>query len=141
MLGAALVLVSVVGRISLSSPIAGDFEIMQILAAMAVFSFLPLLMLRQGNVAVTIITDKLPASYKVILDKIALGLLAIVLALLTTYGLVGAYEAMVYQEQSQILRLPIWIAMAYGCVCMGLSFLACIVNLLTKSKTLTTPSD
>lgn len=128
MLGATIVLVSVIGRVTLNNPIAGDFEIMEILAAMAVFSFLPLLMLRQGNVAVKIVTDKLPLAYKIILDKLALGILAGLLAILAGYGAVGAYEAMLYQEQSQILGLPIWVAMAYGSLCLGLSFLASIAN-------------
>lgn len=100
------------------------------LAAMAVFSFLPLLMLQQGNVAVTIISDKLPTPYKLALDSAALGLLAIVLALLAFYGALGAYDAMIYQEQSQILRLPISVAMAYGCMCMGVASLACTANLI-----------
>lgn len=121
---------SVVSRILFSEAIAGDFEIMQVLAAMAVFSFLPLLMLQQGNVAVSIVTNKLPANYRIALDRTALGLLAIVLALLTFYGALGAYDAMIYQEQSQILRLPIWVVMAYGCICMAISCLACLTNLI-----------
>ncbi|MBE8182415.1 MAG: TRAP transporter small permease [Candidatus Portiera sp.] len=132
MLGAIIVLASVVGRVGFNNSIAGDFEIMQMLAAMAVFSFLPLLMLQQGNVAVTIISECLPKTYKVALDKLAVALLVMLLAILTTYGSVGAYEAMVYQEKSQILGLPLWVAMAYGCFCMGVSCFACGIHLLAK---------
>ena len=47
-----LTVVSVMGRYFINSPIPGDFELVEMACAVAVFSFLPYCQLRKGNVLV-----------------------------------------------------------------------------------------
>ena len=57
---AVLVTVSVIARWLTSRGIPGDFELMQIGLALAVFAFMPLCQLRGGNLFVDTFTTRLP---------------------------------------------------------------------------------
>ena len=50
---------SIFGRIILSSPIIGDFELIEIACAIAIGSFLPLCHLKNGNIKVEFLTANL----------------------------------------------------------------------------------
>ena len=61
---AVVTVASIIGRALLPfglGPIKGDFEIVEIGCAIAVFSFLPLAQLRRGHVTVDIFVSALPA--------------------------------------------------------------------------------
>ena len=132
LLAATMVVASVAGREILSTPISGDFELMEILVAVSAFSFLPYLMWKKGNIAVTIITSGLPPQYKDMLDKTALGCFVLLYALLGYYGMIGALDAEADGIQSQILGLPIWPGMGYGSLCLGLSSLISLQHLISR---------
>ena len=60
LLTAALISIfSIFGRVVFSSPLLGDFELVEIACAVAIGSFLPLCHLKNGNVIVDFITAKL----------------------------------------------------------------------------------
>ena len=65
---AVLVTASVLKRWLTSQGIPGDFELMQIGLALAVFAFMPLCQLRGGNLFVDTFTDRLPAGLQRRLD-------------------------------------------------------------------------
>src|SRR5262249_27736247 len=58
---ACIVVVSVLARWLLSSPVPGDFELAQIGTAIAVFAFLPYCQLVRGNIVVDTFTAHLSA--------------------------------------------------------------------------------
>lgn len=130
LLGAVMILCSVIGRVLFDAPIPGDFELMEIIAAMAVFSFLPQLMWRQGNIVVKVISSTLADKYKLLLDKTAQTLFVLAYACLGIYGMLGAYEALIYDTQSQIWGFPIEFPMAYGAICLAISSLVSLAVLI-----------
>src|SRR5262245_61354783 len=58
---AGLVVVSVIGRRFFNAPVNGDFELVSMGAAIAVFTFLPYTQARRGNILVDTFTNWLPA--------------------------------------------------------------------------------
>ena len=60
---------SIFGRVVFSSPILGDFELVEIACAVAIGSFLPLCHLKNGNVIVDFITAKLSKNKINILEQ------------------------------------------------------------------------
>ena len=113
---AALVTASVVARWLTSRGIAGDFELVQIGVALAVFSFMPLCQLRGGNLYVDTFTARLPARVRNTLDRIWALAYAAIAALLATTMAVGAAETMASGTRTMVLGVPLaWpIALAAG---------------------------
>ena len=129
---AALVLVSVLRRWLLSSPIPGDFELAQIGTAIAVFAFLPYCQIVRGNIVVDTFTTRLPARLRGRIDAmwdivygVAMGFVAVCLTR-------GTLDTFASQEVSMVLRLPVWPGVAFGALCCA--FLA-IVSLSTAYGT------
>ena len=59
LIAALISIFSIFGRVVFSSPLLGDFELVEIACAVAIGSFLPLCHLKNGNVIVDFITAKL----------------------------------------------------------------------------------
>lgn len=100
--------ISVIGRTFFSTPILGDYELIQLMSAMGIALCLPYCQLKQGHVFVDFFTLWAPAKLKRYLDAIAaflLALLAFFLAWRSWDGLLDTHE---YQESSMVLGLPIW---------------------------------
>jgi len=82
---AILTVVSIIGRALTGyglSPIRGDFELVQIGSAVAVFCFLPWCQLNRGHVRVDILTSMLPRRINALLEvigDIAISLIAFVI--------------------------------------------------------------
>ena len=68
LIAALISIFSIFGRVVFSSPILGDFELVEIACAVAIGSFLPLCHLKNGNVIVDFITAKLPKNKIYFLD-------------------------------------------------------------------------
>ena len=126
LLSAIMTLMSVVGRAVFNSPINGDFELVEIASALAIFSFLPWVMLNRGNITIELFTKQASNSSKKILDGIAQIIFAVILAMFAVYAGLGAHDAFIYNEQSQILGIPIWLGMSYGALCFALTTLVCL---------------
>lgn len=109
---AAMVTVSVLLRWLFKSGINGDFEMVQIATAVAVFSFLPLCQLGRGNVFVDTFTLKAPARFNRGLDALW-DLVYAAFALLIAWRLgLGAYDAIASHTSSMVLAIPIGYAIA-----------------------------
>jgi TRAP-type C4-dicarboxylate transport system permease small subunit len=90
---ASLVTVSVGLRWATSSGLPGDFEMVQMAVAMAIFSFLPYTQLRRGNMLVDTFTLRLPPRAIVAIDAFWDLVYAAVAALLGWRLAVGAADA------------------------------------------------
>mgnify|MGYP005719594021 CR=1 FL=1 len=100
---------SIVGRVIFSSPLLGDFELVEIACAVAIGSFLPLCHLKNGNVIVDFITAKLSKNKINLLDSISSLIFGVVALFFTSRMILGAKDMYVYQEETMLLAFPIWL--------------------------------
>jgi TRAP-type C4-dicarboxylate transport system permease small subunit len=116
MLAAALmVTTSVLLRWLFSSGVKGDFEMVQIATAVAVFAFLPLCQLNRGNVFVDTFTLRTPARLNRFLDRLWDGLYAGFALLIGWRLIVGGLDAIGSRTSSMVLAIPIgWAILAVG---------------------------
>ena len=110
LLFAALISIfSIFGRVVFSSPILGDFELVEISCAVAIGSFLPLCHLKNGNVIVDFITAKLSKNKINLLDSISSLIFAVVALFFSSRMILGAKDMYIYQEETMLLAFPIWL--------------------------------
>ena len=110
LLFAALISIfSIFGRMVFSSPILGDFELVEIACAVAIGSFLPLCHLKNGNVIVDFITAKLSKNKINLLDSISSLIFAVVALFFSSRMILGARDMYIYQEETMLLAFPIWL--------------------------------
>ncbi|MEM1341460.1 MAG: TRAP transporter small permease [Pseudomonadota bacterium] len=133
-----MVMASIIGRALdgwlFFSPITGDYELVEIGTAIAVFAFLPWCQLNRGHVSVDILTSRLPLRGQAITALIGDILLAIAAYIICwrlwlgfgekfPYGSDGLRESFgmgyrpFFPETSYELEIPIWIA--YGLSWLG----------------------
>ena len=110
LLSAALISIfSIFGRVIFSSPILGDFELVEIACAVAIGSFLPLCHLKNGNVIVDFITAKLSKNKIQLLDSISSLIFGVVAFFFSSRMILGAKDMYVYQEETMLLAFPVWL--------------------------------
>ncbi len=105
-------LASIAGRALLDTPVPGDYELIQLGCAVAVASFLPLTQLRGGHVIVDFFTAHARPSVREWLDALGallVGLAGALIAWRMTHGAISLREA---NDQSTILGVPTWYAVA-----------------------------
>jgi len=133
---AGVTVASIAGRALLSfglSPIKGDFEIVEMGCAVAVFSFLPYTQLKRGHVTVDLFIDRLPDRAKAFLGFIGdvmltLAAFVILWRLWLGFGEKFPYGSEAFRnalgmgykpffaETSYELELPLWIPYALSLV-------------------------
>ena len=101
-----LTVVSVMGRYFINAPIPGDFELVEMACAVAVFSFLPYCQLRKGNVMVDFFTHKAAPRTKGVLDSVSAIVYSVITVLLTWRLWVGGFDFLYTNEQTVILQIP-----------------------------------
>ena len=110
LLSAALISISsIFGRVVFSSPLLGDFELVEIACAVAIGSFLPLCHLKNGNVVVDFITANLSKSKINILDATSSLIFGCVALFFSCRMILGAQDMYMYKEETMLLAFPIWI--------------------------------
>jgi TRAP-type C4-dicarboxylate transport system permease small subunit len=103
-----LTVISVVGRAAFSAPIPGDFELVELGMAVAIFSFLPYCQIVRGNVIVDLFTAKASRRTRALLDVIGNLLFTAIAALLTWRVAIGGLEIRSYNETTMVLQVPVW---------------------------------
>lgn len=110
---------SIVGRSLLDHPVLGDYEMVQMMSAVAVTMALPFCQMAGGHIIVDFFTVKLPPRLNAALDTVAALLLA-VCALAIAWRVLGAtLEFRKNHDATMLLNLPTW----WGYAPMGPSFL------------------
>ncbi|MFQ5959596.1 MAG: TRAP transporter small permease, partial [Alphaproteobacteria bacterium] len=102
----AVTVVSVVGRTAFASPILGDFELVEIGCAVAVFAFLPYCQLRRGNVVVDLFIRRTHGRAR--LDAAHSLVYAAIAALFAWRLALGGAELRAWGETTMILAVPLW---------------------------------
>ena len=121
---AGVVVVSVLRRWLLSSPVPGDFELAQIGTAVAVFAFLPYCQIVRGNIVVDTFTAHLPASFRHRVDGLWDLVYAAAMALVAVCLARGTWDMLASHEVSMVLRIPAWPGVAFGA--LSCAFLAIV---------------
>ena len=121
---ALLTVVSVVSRATVSQPIPGDVELMQMGIALCISLCLPWCQLHHCNIIVDFFTDKLPQRSARALDGIGSLLLAVMCVLLSLRTAAGAVAVREASETTMIIGLPMW--WAYAMLAPGLMLTAVI---------------
>jgi TRAP-type C4-dicarboxylate transport system permease small subunit len=110
---------SIVGRSLLSHPVLGDYEMVQMMSAIAVSMALPYCQMVRGHIIVDFFTAKNKAGTNAVLDTAAALLLAVcALALAWRVG-IATLEFRNNHDATMLLNLPTW----WGYAPMGPSFL------------------
>ena len=123
---------SILGRGLFAHPVPGDFELVEIGCAIAVFCFLPYCQFIGGNVAVDFFTNTLPHSVRTTLDILGSLTLSAIAAVLAWRMTLGAEEMQSYGETTMILGLERW----WGFIPMILSCaLLAVVSIYTALRT------
>jgi len=120
----AVTLASVGGRALFGTPVLGDFELVEMGCAVAVFAFLPWCQWRGGNPAVHLFTDRAPRRLRRVLEAAGHGALALVAALIGWRLVLGGVELRQYGELTMVLRLPLWWGYVPAAAALGLLALA-----------------
>lgn len=129
-----MIVVSVTGRALIGvglGPVPGDFELVEVGTALAVFFFLPWCYLKGGHATVDLLYMHLPAWACKAIDVVSDLLMLAVWLVLTWMLWEGMLEKREYQETTFILQMPIWWAYA---VCLVGAVIGCLCYI---TKTLT----
>jgi TRAP-type C4-dicarboxylate transport system permease small subunit len=128
-----LVTTSVVLRVLTGAGIDGDFEVVQLGAALAAFCLFPLCLAIRGNIFVDTFTTRLPPRWNAVLDGIwdvLFGLIALVIAMRMV---VGAMDQLASKTTLMVLAVPTWWAVA---ICAGLLALLGVTALVVGYRML-----
>ena len=105
---AAVTVVSIVGRTAFGVPVPGDFELVEIGCAVAVFAALPYCHLRRGNVAVELFLRRAQSPARRVVDAVNGATYAAIAAGLAWRMALGGAELRAWGETSMILGVPLW---------------------------------
>ena len=125
---------SILGRVLFSSPLLGDFELVEMGCAIAIFSFLPFCHLKNGNVIVDFFSLKFPLYIRQLLDILSNFVFLLVSSFFTYRMIYGVIDMIKYKEQTMLLKLPVWIAFIPGIFSFFLLALVCF-HILFKQIT------
>lgn len=103
---------SIISRAVFTKPLPGDYELVQLGCAIAVSAFLPLCQMRGGHVLVDFFTAKSRPAVRETLDTIGALLLAVAAAVFAWRLTAGALSFKDANDQSTILEIPTWWAVA-----------------------------
>ena len=117
-------------------PLPGDFELTQILVAVAVFSFLPYCQLTNANVTADLFTagagPRTVAAFGLLAALLALGI-SVLLAWRTWAGMLDYRQ---FVETTAILKIPVWTAYVPAVFSLVLLVLACVIVLVNNARAL-----
>lgn len=120
----------------LGKPLPGDFELTEVLVAIAIFSFLPYCQQADANVTADLFTAR--AGPRALAGfRMFSALLALLLALLLTWRTwAGLLDYRRYVETTAILKIPIWWAYVPALASLVLLVLACLIVLWDSGRAL-----
>lgn len=120
-----LVVISIFGRALFSSPVPGDFEIVALGTAVAIFLFLPYCYMQKGNVAVDIFISRMPPGVQRAMDILAATLFGAVAALFAWRSVFGFADTVRNGDISMILGFPVWVVHPFGVASFALLAVCC----------------
>ncbi|MDQ7734635.1 TRAP transporter small permease [Halomonas sp. SpR1] len=107
-------------------PITGDYELVEMGTAIAVFLFLPYCHLSGGHVTVDLLVMHAPPMVQRLLAVVAETLFLVVAGLITWRLYHGLLDKRRYMETSMLLDIPLWWGYVGGLVGFALLTLVCL---------------
>ena len=129
--------VSIIGRALLSTPIQGDYELVQMGCAVFVACCLPLAQIRYANIIVDFFTTRASPRTQSLLDALGALVVAIVMAVVAWRTTVGTIDIWRSGQTSTILGVPTWytyIGMLPGLALCAVAALACAIEKLRDAR-------
>jgi TRAP-type C4-dicarboxylate transport system permease small subunit len=108
-----------------SAPIPGDFELVEIGCAVAVFAFLPYCQLTGGNVVVDFVTAGAPPRGRALMELAGNLAFTAIAALLTWRAWLGGHDLYRYGETTMVLAVPVWWGFVPAVFCTAVLTLVC----------------
>lgn len=129
LLGIALMTTwSSVSSVLFKKPLPGDFELVEMLVAVSVFSFLPYCQLTGANVTADIFTSRAGPRAIALLGALS-ALIALAFSLLLAWRMsAGLQDYRQYVETTAILRIPIWYGYVPALVSLALLGLSAFIS-------------
>jgi TRAP-type C4-dicarboxylate transport system permease small subunit len=122
---ALVVVLSILGRLFFLMPVPGDFEIVGIGTAIAIFLCLPYCQLKKGHVAVDVFLSHVSHKVQQRFDALA-GIIFGLLSLLFAWQMMQGFNDMFTQHDiSMIVGIPLWVAFPFGVASFLLLSLCC----------------
>jgi TRAP-type C4-dicarboxylate transport system permease small subunit len=131
-----ITLISVAGRYAINEPLPGDYELVELLAAVGIFLFFPYAHATDGNIVVRFFTDRMAARSKRILDLGHDVIFAAVAALFAWRLAIGFLEKFHNGESSMLVRIPYWWPYTFAVASMALLCIVCIARLFAGTRAL-----
>jgi len=126
---ALMTTLSSAGSFLFAKPIPGDFEMVEVVVAVAAFSFLPYCELKHANVTADIFTTWASRRGVAVFTMIA-GVVALAFAIILLWRMyAGLLDYRQYVETTTILKFPIWMAYLPILVSLVLLAVAAVVTL------------
>ncbi len=132
---ALFVTISVLMRWTTGFGIRGDFELVQISTAVAIFAFMPLCQWQRGNIFVDTFTTWLPESISRFVDALWDLVYAGFAGLIGWRLLVGAFESRESGTNSMVLQLPQWPAILVAASLMMVLGLVAVATAWRMART------
>jgi len=120
----------------LGKPLPGDFELTEILVAVAIFSFLPYCQLTDANVTADLFTARAGPRTVAVLGLLSALLALGIAALLAWRTWAGMLDYRQFVETTAILKIPIWTAYVPALASLLLLVLACVIVLVKNARAL-----
>ncbi len=114
-------------------PVPGDFELVEVCTAFAVFSFLPWCQYKRGHVTVDIFINWMSAPKRAFLSFVGNLLLSILSAVILWRLILGTIDKQAYHETTFVLQFPLWWGYA-ACLFGGSAFV--VVSIYTTWRSL-----
>lgn len=126
---AAITAISIVGRALIFmdlGPIPGDFEIVEMGCAFAIFCFLPWCQLKSGHATVDIFTNPLGPRKNAFLTLLWDVIMTAAMVVLTWRLYAGMTDMQTYGDTTLILQIPVWYGYTAGLAVMCILVLTCL---------------
>lgn len=123
-------LVSVTGRYALNAPVPGDYELVEIICAVAVFLFFPFTHSVGGNITAEFFTSGLPLRWRRMMDIVHDTIFALLAALLTWRLGHGLADKFANGDSTILIQIPFWWAYSFAVACLALLTVVCALRVV-----------
>lgn len=115
-----LSIVSISGRYAFSAPVPGDYELVELICAVAVFLFFPYTHSIGGNLTAEFFTSGLPRRWQMGLEVVHDTIFTLVAALLAWRLGAGMVDKIDNGDSSILLQVPLWWPYTVAVACLWL---------------------
>ena len=126
---ALMITLSVLGRWLLDMPVRGDFELVELGAGVAIFSFLPYCQLMRENIVVDFFLQNASVRTRAICDSIGCVVFGLIIVLMSWRTAFGGFDMHANRERTTMLEIPLWVTFPWAVACLALLAVVCIYTL------------